>query len=265
MIARPLIDLTRKAVPFHWDPPQMKAFETLKTLMCRRPILRQPDYTLPFFLATDASAYGVGAILLQEGETNPRTNKPIQHPIAYYLATFSPAERNYDIYERELLAVIKALEHWRPHVAATEIPVTILTDHANLTFWKNPKKVNRRVARWFATLQEYNLLIKHVPGKFHAVADMLSRPPDANQGHEDNQDLTLLLSKMFIRLADFPGRKWFTLEDWIQYQQSVHLRRIAPWVAQYKLNKVFTKDDPNDLGTWLHNGKVVIPPSEDLR
>ena len=70
---------------------------------------------------------------------------------------------------------------------------------------------------------------------------------------------------MFIWLADFPGRKWFTLEDWIQYQQSVHLRRIAPWVAQYKLNKVFTKDDPNDLGTWLHDGKVVIPPSEDLR
>ena len=94
---------------------------------------------------------------------------------------------------------------------------------------------------------------------------MLSRPPDANHGHDDNQDLTLLPSKMFIRLADFPGRKWFTLEDWIQYQQSVHLRRIAPWVAQYKLSKVFTKDDPNDLGTWLHNGRVVIPPSEDLR
>ena len=71
MIARPLIDLTRKAVPFHWDPPQTKAFETLKTLMCQRPILRQPDYTLPFFLATDASAYGVGAVLLQEGEINP--------------------------------------------------------------------------------------------------------------------------------------------------------------------------------------------------
>ena len=71
MIARPLIDLMRKAVPFHWDTPQTKAFETLKTLMCQRLILRQPDYTLPFFLATDALAYGVGAVLLQEGEINP--------------------------------------------------------------------------------------------------------------------------------------------------------------------------------------------------
>ena len=145
-IARPLIDLTKRATTFHWHEPQVKAFETLKTIMCRKPILRQPDYNKPFFLATDASAYGVGAVLSQEGETNPRTKKPTQHPIAYYSSTFIPAERNYDIYERELLAVLKSLEHWRPHLAVTEIPVTVLTDHANLTFWKNPRKVNRRVA-----------------------------------------------------------------------------------------------------------------------
>ena len=151
-------------------------------------------------------------------------------------------------------------------MAATEIPVTILTDHANLTFWKNPKKVNGRVARWFATLQEYNLLIKHVPGKFHAVADMLSRPPNANHGEEDNQDLTLLPKKMFIRLADLPGRDWFELDDWIQYQQYVFQRQIAPWVYQYGLHRVFSREaNPNDMGTWYRNDRVVIPPSKDLR
>jgi len=91
-IARPLIDLTRKATPFHWEEKQVWAFETLKTLMCKEPILRQPNYDDPFFLATDASAYGVGAVLSQEGETNPRTKNPTQHPIAYYSATFIPAE-----------------------------------------------------------------------------------------------------------------------------------------------------------------------------
>ena len=111
--------------------------------MCSYPVLKQPDYDKPFFLATDALAYGVGAVLSQEGEFNPRTKNFAQQPIAYYSATFTPTERNYDIYERELLAVIKALEHWRPHLAATEDPVTVLTDHANLTFWKNPRKVNR--------------------------------------------------------------------------------------------------------------------------
>ena len=200
-IARPLIDLTRKAIPFHWEPPQVKAFETLKTIMCRKPILRQPNYDDPFFLLTDASAYGVGAVLSQEGETNPRSQKPFLHPIAYYSSTFIPAERNYDIYKRELLAVLKSLEHWRPHLAATEKPVTVLTDHANLAFWKNPKKVNRRVARWFATLQDYHLRIKHVPGKQHAAPDMLSRRPDADKGEQDNLDLTLLLPELFIWLA----------------------------------------------------------------
>jgi hypothetical protein len=154
IIARPLIDLTKKATPFHWETRQETAFLTLKSHISSKPVLRQPDYTQPFFLATDASAYSVGAVLSQEGDFNARTKKFIQQPIAYYSATFTPTERNYDIYERELLAVIKALEHWRPHLAATEEPVTVLTDHANLTFWKNPRKVNRRVARWFATLQD---------------------------------------------------------------------------------------------------------------
>jgi hypothetical protein len=99
-IACPLIELTKKTTPFHWKEPQIKVFKTLKTLMCTRPILRQPDYTKPFFLATDASAYGVGAVLSQEGETNPRTHKIMRHPIAYYSATFTPTERNYDIFER---------------------------------------------------------------------------------------------------------------------------------------------------------------------
>ena len=79
--------------------------------MCRKPILRQPDYTKPFFFATDASSYRVGAVLSQEGETNPQTKKIMHHPIAYYLATFTPTKQNYDIFERELLALMKALHH----------------------------------------------------------------------------------------------------------------------------------------------------------
>ena len=205
IIARPLIDLTKKATPFHWDPPQQQAFLTLKSHMCAHPVLKQPNYDKPFFLTTDALAYGVGAVLSQEGDFNPRTKKFVQQPIAYYSATFTPMEQNYDIYERELLAVIKALEHWRPHLAATEDPVTVLTDHTNLTFWKNPRKVNRQVARWFSFLQDYNLVIKHVPGKLHAGPDMLSRPPNTDKGEDDNTDVTLIPSEAFIRTLD-PSR-----------------------------------------------------------
>ena len=67
-------------------------------------------------------------------------------PVAYYSNTFTLTEQNYDIYKREFLRVLKALKHFQPHVAATEIPVTILTDHANLTHWKAIRKVNQCVA-----------------------------------------------------------------------------------------------------------------------
>ena len=229
-IARPLIKLTKKATPFHWHEAQVKAFKTLKMIMCRKPILQQPKYEDPFFLAMDTSAYGVGAVLSQEGETNRRTQKLIQHPIAYYSSTFIPAERNYDIYERELLAVLKSLEHWRPHLAATEKPVTVLMDHANLMFWKNPQKVNRRVARWFATLQDYNLKIKHVLGKLHAATDMLSRPPNADKGEEDNQNLMLLPPELFVCLTIDPPEEWLEVEQNIQKAQ----RKFAPLVNKWK-------------------------------
>jgi hypothetical protein len=75
----------------------------------------------------------MGAVLSQEGEINPHTLKIMCHPIAYYSAMFTETECNYDIFKRELLALMKALHHWRPHVVVTETPVTILTDHANLT------------------------------------------------------------------------------------------------------------------------------------
>ena len=71
--------------------------------MCAKPILRQPDYTKAFFLATDTSAYGMGAILSQEGELNPRTQKQMLCPVAYYSNTFTPTKRNHNIYEQEFL------------------------------------------------------------------------------------------------------------------------------------------------------------------
>ena len=141
-------------------------------------------------------------ILLQEGEINPqKPSKPCLHSIAYYSATFTPTKRNYDIYERELLAVIKVLQNWRPHLTWTPHPFTLITDHANLTFWKHPWKVNRCITQWFAELQDYWFEIKHVPGKTHTAADFLSRPFVDNKGEQDNEDVVVLLPELFVKTA----------------------------------------------------------------
>ena len=115
-IAQPLLDLTKKATIWQWTDCHSKAFEELKTHMCQQPVLIQPDFQKCFYLQVDASAYGLGAVLSQEGTSSPtlaKHSKPVLHPIAYFSATFTPTERNYDIYERELLAVMQSLVHWR--------------------------------------------------------------------------------------------------------------------------------------------------------
>ena len=120
----------------------------------------------------------MGAILSQEGESEENSKvtlkKPKLHPLAYYSATFTPMEQNYDIYKRELLAVIKALAHWRHYLVWMKEPFTVQTDHANLLYWKSAQKLNGRTARWHGFLQDYNYKIQHVPGRLHAVADALS-------------------------------------------------------------------------------------------
>jgi hypothetical protein len=109
--------------------------------MCCSPVLTQPDFKKKFYLQTDTSAYGVGTVLLQQGRNPPYTRrnlKPKHHPIVYYSAMFTPTEQNYDIYERELLAIMKSLGHWQPYLGWTKEPFTILTDHTNLQYWKAP-------------------------------------------------------------------------------------------------------------------------------
>ncbi len=158
-IARPLLDLTKQVTPWHWEELQQQAFDTLRAQMCTKPVLQQLDFKKVFYLQTDASAYGIGAVLSQEGGT-PISNSPNLKP--------------YDIYEREFLGVVKVLEHWRLYLIWTEQPFIIETDHKNLTYWKSPKKLMGRMACWHEKLQDYNFKILHIPRKTNTPADVLS-------------------------------------------------------------------------------------------
>ena len=131
-IVAPLNLLTRKNEPWKWTPLQQAAFDELKRIFSSTPILQIPDVARPFSIMTDASLLAVGAILLQND-----TNQDL-HLCAYFSRTFTPAQRNYDIYDRELLTVILALEEWRQYLQGTQHPITIITDHKNLSYVKDP-------------------------------------------------------------------------------------------------------------------------------
>ena len=147
-----------------------------------------PDTTKPFFVMTDASLAASRGILMQKD-----SNRDL-HPCAYHSATFSPAEQNYDIYDRELLAVIQALKEWCHYLTGMEHPVMVITDHKNLGYFKQPQNLSHQQARWWLFLQEYNLRwgVKH--GINMGPVDALSRKDEIETG-DDNQEITPLKGK----------------------------------------------------------------------
>ncbi len=132
-----------QATAWHWDDKEQQAFKSLQDKMVSKPILQQPDFDKTFYLQTDVSKYGVGAILSQDRGVKGVTPQK-QHPIAYYSATFSPTEQNYDAYNLEFLGVLKLIEHWRLYLIWTKEPFVIKMDHKNLTYWKSPRKLTGR-------------------------------------------------------------------------------------------------------------------------
>ena len=99
-----------KGVKWMWSEVCERAFTDVKCLRANHPILRSPNFEKPFIIASDASAYGAGAVLMQESDDG------IEHPISYYSKKFNSAQRNYSVIEQELLAIILALQHFAVYV-----------------------------------------------------------------------------------------------------------------------------------------------------
>ena len=109
----------------------------LKHQVTSNPVLWQPDHHRPFILEVNASQYATLAILWQEDD------KGKKHAISYDSSTLSDAEQNYPIYDRELLAMIRGLENWCYLLAGTKTPIRVLSDHKNLTYWKDGHNIGR--------------------------------------------------------------------------------------------------------------------------
>ena len=108
------------------------------------------------------------------------------------------AERNYEIYDKELLAIVEALAKWRQYLLDAAEPFEVWTDHENLKYFREPHKLNGRQARWYLKLQDYNFKLKHIPGKTNTKADILSRK-DQVDTKEDNKDVQLLKNEIWAR------------------------------------------------------------------
>jgi hypothetical protein len=169
-LSQPLINLTKRGVPFNFDHRCLQAFNDLKRSFREEVILSQPDQTKQFFLECDASDFAIGGVLQQMDD---RVGK--LRPVGFFSRKLQPAEINYEIYDKELLAIVDCLLHWRYLCIGTTEPVIIHSDHRNLQWFMTSRRLNRRQARWSILLADFNFQLEIRPGTKQMVADPLSR------------------------------------------------------------------------------------------
>ena len=179
-LSAPLVALTKKGSKFLWGEGQNNAFNALKHHICTAPILAYPQFDRPFVLQTDASDKGLGAALTQFDPNNK------EHVIAYASRSLTDREKNYSATEKEALAIVFAVEHFRVYLLGRQF--TLVTDHSALQ-WLQSVEPKGRIARWLMTLQEYSFTIKHRPGVSHGNADGISRLPSANENFSPQETL----------------------------------------------------------------------------
>lgn len=177
-LSSPLTRLTKKDTPFQWDQDCQEAFNELKDLFINAPILAHFEEERETVIETDASGWATGAVLSQRQKDGRLA------PCAYISQKLSPAEANYEIHDKELLAIIRALREWRPELKM--VPrFTIVTDHKNLRYFNKAQHLSERQMRWAGLMAEFDFTLHYRPGKLAVLPDALSR-----RGQDLPQDIT---------------------------------------------------------------------------
>lgn len=180
-MVKPLTQLLRSDTCFEFTPDKIKCFEKCKSLLTMDPILAYPDFSKDFILTTDASDFAVGAVLSQ-GQIGK------DHPIAYASRTLSKSEENYCTTEKELLAIIWAVKHFRPYLYGRRFK--LVTDHQPLIY--SMTSANQKIIRWKLDLSEFDFETIYKPGRENVVADALSRikQTEINSNSQDSTEDT---------------------------------------------------------------------------
>ena len=140
-VVAPMVALTKRNHTFEWDAKCSTAFQFLKTVFTSVPVLRHFNPDSEILVETDASDYVSAGILSQ------RVDEGVLHPVAFFSKKHTPAECNYEIYDKELMAIVRCFEEWRSELASTPHPILVLSDHRNLEYFMSTKLLNRRQAR----------------------------------------------------------------------------------------------------------------------
>ena len=279
-IAKPLTNLTRKEVKFEMTTKCIAAFNELKGAFTTAPVLAHfhPEY--PTIVETDASDYAIAAVLSQEDP-----NDHLLHPVAYFSRSMAPAELNYEIYDKELLAIFAGFRHWRAYLEGSVHPVRVVTDHKNLEYFATTKLLTRRQARWSEFLSSFHYKVLYRPGRLGGKPDILTRrsdvypkrgegayalanPQNLQQLFKDGQLLESLRATYILQPESISASAIVQMRPTI-YEVDSLLADILTELTRDEFAKTQLEPSPpwsrSPSGLLLFNLRVYVPEGHDLR
>ncbi|KAJ1574824.1 hypothetical protein NDA12_005891 [Ustilago hordei] len=258
-IAKPLTALVK---PIEWfkkfELPEeaQQAFHKLIQAFTSAGVLQHFDYHLPTRLETDASDFAIAGVLKQEHEGR-------WHPVTFYSRKMSSAEKNYEIHDKELLAVVACLTQWRHMLAGLPSQLVILTDHEALKYFKSQRRITGRQARWAILLADFDFILQYRPGDKGGEPDALTRRTDMQPAGEeqDHNVRQLLPPRVFKETADHDS----TLVAPMLSMESIASKGLKDLVKIFQpldqeLQEIHRKK-PFELkdDLWYSGGRLVIP------
>ena len=192
-IARPLHNMVKKNKKCNWTEKQEKAFRELKERFTKEPVLVAPDIDKKMRMEVNASDYTTRGVLSIECEDG------LQRPVVFLSKSLNETEKNYEIHDKEILAIIRGLENWRHLLKDTCFKFEIWTNHKNLEYFMKMQKLNHRQAQWALYLSRFDFTLKHVLGTKMGKADRLSRQSDWRVGVKKDNDNQVFIKDNLIR------------------------------------------------------------------
>jgi transposase InsO family protein len=265
-IARPLTRLTRKDTPFIFNEECRQAFKELKIRLTSAPVLGHYDPQRQTMLELDASDGVVAGVFSQLDPLDGQW-----HPVAYFSKTMAPTECNYEIHDKEMLAIIRALEQWRAELEGLETEIQIFSDHKALEYFMTKRQLTARQARWGETLSRFHFRIRYRPGKQNEKADALTRrKPDVDgqaKATAENRTQTLLkaehLDPQIIRELQLAPIENESLD---LVDRILTANRTSESLTEFRkmVNEGQTDWQLRD-GLILYKNRLVVPEDNNLR
>lgn len=264
-VVAPLVKLTKKDQSFIWDQECSAAFDYLKHCFTTAPILCHFDPEKEIIVETDASDYVSAGILSQYNSDG------VLHPVAFFSQKHSPAECNYEIYDKELMAIVRCFEEWRAELESTPYPIQVLSDHRNLEYFMTTRLLSRRQARWSEFLSRFNFKITFRPGNRSGKPDALTRrsgdlPKGGDSRLEFQHQVLLKPQNLAINASEQPPADLTALLEQGYRYDNIPKRVLQAIHEGKRQSRLLTITDCKEVdGHLWYQGRLYIPDYEPLK